>query len=120
MNTYEYKGRSCTVKELSELSGVSPPTIRDRLRRGYNVEQAIRVIPTNESVEHFCESSWYEDWIGMSTSYLYKIYWKWCISHEYTPLQAKAFTRQIMALYPNLKTVPTRKKDGCYRVIREK
>ncbi len=120
MNVYEYKGEACTIKRLAEISGIAPATLRDRFRKGYSVEQAIKLVPTNESVQHFSESSWYQDWIGMSTTYLYKIYWKWCISEGYEPIKAKAFTKQIMGLYPNLKTVPTRKKDGCCRIIREK
>ena len=120
MNVYEYKGKSYTVKQLSEISGVAPHTLRDRFRRGYDVEEAIKQQPINEGVKLFCEASWYQDWIGMSTSYLYKIYWNWCVSNGYTPIQIKGFTRQIMKMYPNLKTVPTRKKHECYRVIRER
>ena len=120
MNVYEYKGIHYTVNELSEISGIAPATIRDRVRRGYPIEQAISMNPLDESVIMFTESSWYQDWIGMSTTYLYEIYWKWCVSHEYTPINIKGFTRQIMRLYPNLKTVPTRKKHKCMRIIRER
>lgn len=120
MNVYEYKGQSYTVNQLSEISGIAPHTLRDRFRRGYTVEQAIKPQPVNDSVREFCEASYYKDWIGMSTSYLYKIYWKWCVSEGYTPLQLKGFTRQIMSMYPNLKTVPTRKKTECCRIIRER
>lgn len=120
MNVYEYKGIHYTVTELSEMSGVAPATIRDRLRRGYPIEQAITPNPLDESVIMFNEASWYKDWIGMSTSYLYEIYYKWCVSYGYTPINIKGFTRQIMRLYPNLKTVPTRKKHMCMRIIRER
>ena len=120
MKFYEYKGQSCTIKQLSEMSGIAPATLRDRLRRGYSVEQAMKVAPTNDSVEAFAEASLYEDWIGMPISYLYEIYWNWSVSHGYTPLQIQGFSRQLLALYPMLKTVPTRKNDRCYRVIRLK
>jgi len=120
MNTYEYKGQPVTVKELSEMSGIAPHTLRDRFRRGYTVEQAVKLTPIDESVQQFTEASWYQDWIGLSTSYLYEIYWKWSVSQGYTPIQLKGFTRQLMNIYPNLKTVPTRHKHGCNRVIRER
>ena len=120
MNVYEYKGQSYTVNQLSEISGIAPHTLRDRFRRGYTVEEVIKQQPINNSVKLFCEASWYQDWIGMSTSYLYKIYWNWCVSNQHTPIQLKGFTRQIMSLYPNLKTVSTRKKTECCRIIRER
>ena len=120
MNLYVYKEQSYTVNQLSEMSGIAPHTLRDRLRRGYSVEEAIKPKPTDDSIKQFCESSWYQDWIGMSTSYLYKIYWKWSVSNGYTPVHIKGFTRQIMSMYPNLKTVPTRKKHECFRIIRER
>lgn len=110
-----------TVNELSELTGIAAPTIRKRLRDGYSVEESVRDIPTHTSVTEFDESSWWEDWVGMSTTYLYKIYWEWCVSYGYTPVSQTAFVRQILKSYPNLKTVPTRNKDGsCCRVIRER
>lgn len=118
---YHYNDSWHSVNELSEMSGVKPATIRDRLRRGYSIEQAVKPILVDESVEMFNEASWWEDWIGMSTLYLYKIYWNWCVSQRYTPLSQISFTRQIMSMYPNLKVVPTRKKDNvCSRVIRER
>ena len=120
MNVYSYKDKVVTIKELSEISGIAPPTLRDRLRRGYSVEQAIRTQPLDDSVVEFSESSWYGDWIGMSTSYLHEIYFKWCISNGHTPINIKGFTRQIMQMHPNLKTVPTRRKHECHRVIRER
>lgn len=115
----EYKGLTYTVNELSEISGIPSATIRDRLRRGYSINDALSPQPIVDSVKKFCEGSWYEDWIGESTSYLYEIYWKWCIRNGYTPIQSKGFTRQVMKLYPNLKSVPTKDKDGKYsRIIR--
>lgn len=120
MKFYEYQDNVYTINELSEMSGIAPHTLRARLRQGYNIEEAIAITPTHESVREFAEASWYKDWIGMSTSYLYQIYWSWCIEHGYTPIQIQGFTRQIMKLYPNLKTVPTRKKTGCVRIIRHK
>lgn len=121
MKKYEYNNHFYTVKELSEMSGIPPHTIRDRLRRGYSVDEAVKDIPLHDSVVEFAEASWYEDWIGMTTSYLYKIYWEWSVSFGYTPLHHQCFTRQLLSMYPNLKIVPTKYKDGtCHRVIRER
>ena len=111
-------GNLYTIKELAGISGIKEATIRDRLRRGYPIEQAIKITATNESVEQFCEASWWEDWIGMPITYLYEIYWKWCIENRYTALQKQGFSRQIMSVYPMLKTVPTKRGDKCHRVIR--
>ena len=113
-------GKQYTIKELAGMSGIKEATIRDRLRRGYPIEQAIKITATNESVEQFCEASWWEDWIGMSITYLYEIYWKWCIQNGYTALQPKGFSRHLFQLHPNLKTVPNRINDKCVRIIREK
>ena len=118
MNRYIYRDRVCTIKELSEMSGIAPHTLRDRLRRGYSVEQAVKLSPTNDSVEHFCEASYWKDWIGMSNNDLYTIYWRWCIQHGYTAIQKQGFTRHIMQVYPQLKVVPIRRGDKCYRMIR--
>lgn len=110
-----------SVNELSEQTGIAPHTIRARLRKGYTVEEALRDMPIQVSVSEFNHSSWWVDWIGMSTTYLYKIYWDWCVSHGYTPVSQTAFIRQILSMYPNLKTVPTRTKDNsCCRIIRER
>lgn len=115
-----YRDQILTVNELSELSGIAPATIRDRLRRGFSVEEAVRDSAVHDSVREFAEASWYKDWIGMSTDQVHEIYWKWCVAHEYPPLQKPGFTRHILALYPNLKTVPSRRGNGCCRVLREK
>ncbi len=115
-----YNGKLCTIKELSELSGIATATLRDRLRRGYPVEQAIKPVTTSESVLQFSEASWWEDWVGMPISDLHKIYWKWCVSHEYTPLQKQGFSRQVFSIYPNLKCVPTKHAGMCFRIIRER
>lgn len=115
-----YNGQMYTIKELSEMSGVEEYTIRDRLRRGYTVQQAIQVSPMDTSVIEFNNASYYKDWIGMSTTYLYKIYWEWCIVNGYSPSTQVKFIRQILKMYPNLKTVSTRKRDGCCRIIRER
>jgi hypothetical protein len=120
MKYYELNGDMVTISELSEMSGIAPATIRDRLRRGYSVEQAIKEAATSDSVEAFCNASYYMDWVGMPVSYLYEIYWKWCIEHGYKALQIQGFSRQLLGLYPTLKTVPTKKKDKCYRVVRLK
>lgn len=115
---YELKGHWYTPNDLSELSGIPAHTIRDRLRRGFTVEEAIKDIPTHDSVKDFCEASYYEDWIGMSIENLHNIYYKWCIQHGFTPLQKQGFSRQIMKIYPMLKTVPTTKNNMCARIIR--
>lgn len=120
MKMYELDNQLHSIEELAFMSGIEKATIRDRLRRGYSVQQAISMSPINDGVIEFCDSSWYEDWIGMSTKYLHEIYWKWCISCGYEPLNQQAFTRQILKIYPNLKTVPTRLSTGCCRVIRER
>lgn len=118
MARYELKGKWYTPNELSAISGVKAHTIRDRLRRGYPVEEAIKVVATKNSVKEFCESSWYEDWIGMTISDLHEIYWKWCIQHGYTPSSKQGFSRQLLSMYPMLKTVPTKKGSSYFRVIR--
>lgn len=118
MARYELNGKWYTLNQLSEISGIPPHTIRDRLRRGYSVEEAVKVVATQDSVKEFGESSWYEDWIGMSINDLHKIYWKWCIEHGYTPIQKQGFSRQLLSMYPMLKTVPTKKGDKCLRIIR--
>lgn len=115
---YEYNGQWYTPNELSELSGVKSHTIRDRLRRGFTVEEAVKVVPVQDSVKAFCEASWCEDWIGMSTKYLHEIYWQWCISSGYQPMLIQAFSRQLFSMYPNLKTIPTKSGDKCERIIR--
>lgn len=118
MAKYEYKGQWYSPKELAELSGVAAHTIRDRLRRGYSVEEAVKVVATQDSVKEFYEASSWEDWIGMSTNDLFKIYWRWCIQHGYTPLQKQGFSRQVFGMCPMLKTVPTKLESGSCRMIR--
>ena len=120
MRFYEYEGGMYTINDLAEMSGVEAATIRARLRKGHSVEDAVRSHVMDSGVKAFCEASWYRDWIGMSTAYLHKIYWKWCMEHGYAPLHVKGFTRYLMQMYPNLKTVPTRQSTGCCRVIRER
>lgn len=116
----EFRGKLCTVAELSELSGIEHATLRDRLRRGYSVEQAVRPVLIDLSVELFSEASWYEDWIGMPINDLHKIYWKWCISNGYTPLPKQPFSRHLQQLYPQLKTVPIYQQGKYQRVVRLK
>ena len=115
---YELHGHWYTPNELSEISGISPHTIRDRLRRGYTVEEAIKDIPTQDSIKEFCEASYYQDWIGMSINDLHKIYWKWSVSSGYTPISKQGFSRQLMKIYPMLKTVPTKQGNVYHRIIR--
>lgn len=116
----KYRDSTYTINELSEISGIPVHTLRERLRRGYTPEEAVRPIPISDSVKEFCESSYWYDWIGMSTAYLHEIYWRWCIQHGYHPIHIKGFTRQLMKMYPNLKTVPTKTDSGSCRVIRER
>jgi hypothetical protein len=118
LDRYEVKGQWYTVAELSEMSGILPHTLRDRLRRGYSVEEALKPLPTNDSVKEFCDASHWEDWLGMSISYLYNIYWKWVVSNGGTPTSKQGFSRHLMQMYPMLKTVPTRQDDGYARIIR--
>ena len=118
MHRYAYRDQMLTVKELSEMSGVAPHTLRDRLRRGYSVEQAVRPSPIHESVEQFCEVSFYPDWVGQSIDELYQIYWRWCMKAEYKPTTKQGFSRQVATIYPQLKTIPTSNRSGCKRIIR--
>ena len=120
MRKYEYKGQLYTVNELSEMSGIAPANIRYRLRCGYPIDEAIKAVATNESVREFVGASYWEDWVGMPISGLFEIYWGWCIQNGYTPLHIQAFSRQLFAMYPNLKTVPIKTRNGCHRVIRER
>lgn len=118
MKRYIYRNQMLTIKELAEKCGVRPHTLRDRLRRGYSIEQAVRPIPVHESVDEFCQASYHKDWIGMSINALYEIYWKWCVSQQYTPTSKQGFSRQISTIYPQLKTIPTKRGDNCERIIR--
>lgn len=118
MVKYFYKDHWYTPNQLSELSGIEAHTIRDRLRRGFPVEEAIKPVPTLESIREFSEASYYQDWIGMPISDLHEIYWKWCIQHGYSPIGRQGFSRQLLSMYPMLKTIPTKQGDKCHRVIR--
>ena len=118
MPKHELNGSWYSTKQLSEMSGIPTHTIRDRLRRGYSLEEAIKVTAVHDSVKEFCAASYYLDWIGMSIADLYQIYWRWCLSNEYTAMEKRGFSRQINSIYPMLKTVPTTRKDGCHRIIR--
>lgn len=118
MDRYEYRGRLYTPKQLSEMSGIAVHTIRDRLRRGYSVEESVKQLPVHDSVKEFCESSYYHDWIGMAMSDVYAIYYKWCTSNGYTIVSKQAFTRHIMSIYSMLKIIPTKRGEKYQRVIR--
>ena len=48
MPKLEFRGQQYTIKELSELSGIQPDTLSDRLRRGYSVEQADAELPAGK------------------------------------------------------------------------
>ena len=83
-----------------------------------SVEEAIKVVATQDSVKAFSDASYWEDWIGMPINDLFKIYCQWCVSCGYTPLPIQGFSRQLMGMYPMLKTVPIKSGDRCFRVIR--
>lgn len=118
MAKYELKGKWYTPNELSELCGIPAHTIRDRLRRGYTVEEAVKLFPIHDSVKAFSEASWWQDWIDMPINDLYEIYWKWCVSHQYTPLTKQGFSRHLISMHPMLKTIPTKRGIKCNRIIR--
>ena len=88
MAKHFYNGNWYTAQELADLSGIAAHTLRDRLRRGFSVDEAVKPIATHESVREFGESSWYEDW------YVHKrsspdILEMVCISWVYTNLQTR-------------------------------
>ena len=118
MVRYELKGSWYTIQELSEMSGILPHTLRDRLRRGYSIEEAIKDTATNNTVREFGEASHYLDWIGMPISDLYKIYWNRCVSNGDTPVSKQGFSRHLMKMFPMLKTVPTKVGETYQRIIR--
>ncbi len=118
MAKYLLNGQWLTPDQLSEISGVQAHTIRDRLRRGYPVEEAIKMLPVQESIQEFSEASYYKDWVGMPMSDLYEIFYKWCISHGHTVESKQTFTRHLMSMYPMLKIVPTKRGDKYCRMIR--
>lgn len=105
------------------MSGVKYTTLCERLKRGYSAEEAIAFHPRiPPSVIEFDDASDYEDWDGMTSEELYKIYRQWCIKHEYAPESNVHFTRSIKQVHPNIRVVPTRLKvygDIAYkRVVR--
>ena len=48
MAKYELRGKWYTPNELSEICGIPAHTIRDRLRRGYTVEEAVKLFLQNK------------------------------------------------------------------------
>ena len=118
MKHYQLNGSWYTIDDLSEMSGIPSHTLRDRLRRGYSVDEAVKVIPTHDSVKAFCDASYYHDWVGIPMEELHRTYWKWCLSNGFSPITKQGLSRQIMSLYPMLKTIPTKRGDRCYRIIR--
>ena len=120
MNRYFYNDAFYTPKELSDISGIPAHTIRDRLRRGYSVDQAVSESPVFPSVLDFCNASYYDDWIDHSVNYVYGIYWNWCNANQYPHQDIRCFTRQIMEIYPMLKVIPCKKDGKCVRMIRER
>lgn len=120
MNIYQYKGEMRTVKELASMAGISEASFRDRIRRGFSVEEAVKENPTHASILHFIRASWWEDWVDMSVDYLYQIYWLWCIQKGYTPETKQGFSRQLFTHFPWLKIVPIKKGEKCLRMIRKR
>ena len=118
MARYELNGTWYTTNELSQMSGIPPHTIRDRLRRGFSVEEAVKPVATHDSIKEFSAASHYEDWIGMSISDLHEIYWKWCIREGYRPISKQGFSRQLIGMFPMLKVIPTNDGDKYSRIIR--
>ena len=118
MKRYPYRGGVYTIAQLSEMCGIPCHTLRDRIRRGYGIDEAVKVSPTRESISAFCEASCWQDWVDTSTDDVYQIYWKWCKRNNYTASPKQGFTRQLMEMYPQLKVVPIKKLDGYYRMIR--
>ena len=118
MARHEFNGSWYTPNELSEMSGIAAHTIRDRLRRGYPVEEAIKMLPVQESIKEFGEASYYQDWVGMPMSDLYEIFYKWCISKGHTVVTKQTFTRHLLSMYPMLKIVPSKVGDKHCRMIR--
>lgn len=114
-----YNGKWYTINRLAELSGVSAPAIRDRLRRGYSIEQAVCPHPMKDSIKEFILASYYKDWIDEKLDDVYQVYWKWCLANGFTPDTKTTFSRQLFGLYgvyvPYLKVVPM---DGT-RYIRD-
>lgn len=118
---YELDGNWYTINELAEKSGIAPHTIRDRMRRGYSIGEAIKIVATHDSIKEFCEASYWKDWVGMPIDDLFQIYWKWCVSGEvYTPLSKQTFSRQILQKNPMLKSIPTKCGERYCRVLRER
>jgi len=118
MKWYSYNGKMMDINQLSELSGIAPHTIRDRLRRGYSIEEAVKQQPLLESVKEYCNSSWYEDWIGKSISEVYQDYWRWCDTNGFEPTNKQHFSRQIATIYPMLYTVANLRGNTYNRYIR--
>lgn len=117
MNIYNYKGVEYTIKELSEMSGIQPHTLRQRLRNGYDLVNALKQKPIHTSVEVFCEDSWYRDWESLTIDEVYQIYCNWCDKNDYNITPKQTFGKEIQMLYP-IYTVPTFNKGSYMRVIR--
>jgi hypothetical protein len=119
MNLYEYKGVQYTINELSEISGIKPATIRQRLRSGYDLTNALKERPIHTSVELFSEASWWMDWEGKTIEELHRIYCKWCEKFVYVPVAKQTFGKEIQLLFP-IYTVPSFYKGIYTRKIRFK
>ena len=119
MNKYEYKGVEYTINELSEMSGIQPATLRQRLRSGYDLTNALKEKPIHTSVELFSEASWWMDWDGKTIEELYRIYSNWCDKHCYRTVPKQTFGKELQLLFP-IYTVPGFYKGIYTRTIRFK
>ena len=117
MNKYEYKGVLYTVNELSDISGIQPATIRQRLRSGYDLTNALKFRPVHTSVEIFTEASHWRDWEGQTINDIYQVYCDWCNKHLYRLVPKQTFGKEIKMLFP-IYTVPAFRNGEYCRVIR--
>ena len=65
INKYEYQGKMYTIKELSEISGIIPTTLKYRItKKGMTAEQAIHIgqkrngTPYGETIETVILKAW--------------------------------------------------------------
>lgn len=117
---YDYRGGKHTIEELSAMSGYSTKQLRNRLYRGFSIEQAMREVPMHDSVVAFDEASYWGDWIGMAIEDLYQIYWKWCVNNDWHPVTKRQLSSELLPRY-GLQTVSMATPDGkSQRYVRER
>ena len=117
--TYWYKDERYSIQELSDISGVDVRLLRNRLAKGYSVEQSLQDNPIHDSILAFDSASYWEEWIGLSSKQLYEQYWKWCVNHDVKPVSHRLLMTQLLPKY-NLHIVPMTVGDKCNRYIRQK